>query len=201
MRRINKLAIAIIVLFSTPIVCSAQKTLEFFYVAHDRYERDISEELDKIRRNARFNEYRTVVFYLANGGSPKFFKVSPDDDRQYTTFMETLNGQTSHNVYPDVDRLMILELLSNGRTVPRKGLDGYERVSFNFYINPGFVQMNYCDAVIGRLFWDMEMDKLPRNAFEINIYHHKDDGGDYREDKLFGRKGLLGNFEPIVDTF
>ncbi len=184
-----------------PLLCAAQKTVELYYVAHDHFEKQISDVLDLVRRNARYNPDRTVVFYLANRGTPEYFKVSPEDDRKYDKFMETLNSQTSHTVSPADDRLIILDLFSEGRFLGSKGFDGYDRVVLNFYINPSFVQMDYCDELIGRLYWDMDLASLPAGKLEINIYHHEYDGGKYDEGKLFGRRRLLGRFEPLVDSF
>lgn len=184
-----------------PAMAMAQKSLELYYIAHDHYESSLKNVLDVVRRNARYNTDRTVVFYLANRDEPVYFQVSPDDERKYTRFMETLNAQTSHTVSPDVDRLMLIDMFSEGRFLKTKGFDSYDKVVFNFYINPSFVQMDYCDAVIGRLYWDMELATLPKGKLEVNIFHHADDGGKYREDKLFGRGRLMGGFEPLVDTY
>lgn len=184
-----------------PLLCSAQKTVELYYIAHDHYESDLTNLLEIARRNARFNTGRTLVFYLADGNEPLYFRVGAEDDRDYTKFITKLNEQTSHNVYPDVDRLMLIDIFSEGRFLPTKGFDSYDKVIFNFYINPAFVLMEYCDALIARLYWDMELSSLPKDKLEINIFHHQDDGGSYSEDKLFGRRRLLGGFEPLIDTY
>ncbi|MBR4827006.1 MAG: hypothetical protein IKZ91_03885 [Bacteroidales bacterium] len=175
------------------------KTLEVYYIAHDHYETRLSDILDQVRRNTRYNPDRTVIFYLANGNKPVRVLVSPDDETEYNSFRETLNSQTSHNVYPEVDRYMLIDMLSEGKYVPAKGLDSYRKVVFNYFITAGFVAMDFCDALIGRLYWDMEMDKIPRNKIEINIFHSPDDRID--EDRLFGRKNLIGNFPVLVDSF
>lgn len=187
-------------LLSAGLRAGAQsKTLELFYIAHDRHEAELTEILDQVRRNARYNPDRTVVFYLANGGAPLKVWVRPEDELEYNRFREKLNEQTSHNVYPEVDRLMLIDIFSEGRTIPMKGFDAYDRVMLNYYITPGFIAMNYCDALIGRLYWDMELDKMPRNKLEINIYHSPEDKID--ENKLFGRKNLMKNFPILVDSF
>jgi len=191
--------IVFLLLLSGLLAKAQSKTVELYYIAHDGHETALSEILDQVRRNARYNPDRTVVFYLANGNKPVWLRVRPEDELEYNRLRETLNEQTSHNVYPEVDRLMLIDIFSEGRTVPEIGFDSYDRVVFNYYITSGFVAMNYCDALIGRLYWDMELDKLPRTKLEINIFHSPDEK--INEDKLFGRKNLMGKFPILVDSF
>lgn len=185
------------ILFTGTVAQGQAKKLEVYYIAHDKHEAEITDILEQVRRNARYNPERKVIFYLASGNRPVFMTVGPDDETNYLTFRGKLNEQTSHNVYPEVDRLMLIDLLSKGLST--KGLDAYERVVFNYYITPGFVALNYCDALIGRLYWDMELDKMPRNKLEINIFYSQEDK--INEDKLFGRKNLMKNFPILVDSF
>ena len=197
MRRVVFIVVAILI----PALCFAQKTLELYYIAHDHFETALTEMLELTRRNARYDDTRTVVYYLSNGNTPNYFKVSPNDERAFQEFRTVLNEQTSHSVYPDVDRLMIMDLFSEGRFLPTKGFDSYDKVIFNFYINQSFVQMDYCDAVIGRLYWAMDLASLPKGKLEINIFHHPDDQGKYTDEKMFGRKHFMDGYEPLVDSY
>ena len=195
----TRLIITVLVALMAAALQAGAKTLELHYIAHDHNETDLAAILDRVRSNTRYNEDRVVIFYLANGNQPLRLRVSPQDDLAYSEFRETLISQTSHNVYPEVDRYMIMDMLSEGRFIPTKGFDDYDRVVFNYYINEGFVAMDFCDALIGRLFWDLEMNKIPRNKLEINIFHAP--GQRTQEDRLFGRKNLMGSFPVLVDSF
>ena len=186
-------------LLQSPGARAQTRSLELYYIAHDHYETAISSILDQVRRNTRYSPHRTVIFYLANGNLPVRVRVSPDDETEYEAFRDILNSQTSHNVYPEVDRYMIMDMLSEGKYIPTKGFDEYDKVVFNYFITPGFVAMDFCDALIGRLYWDMELSRIPRNKLEINICHSPYDKID--EDRLFGRKNLIGNFPVLVDSF
>lgn len=198
----KRLLLFLSLILMLPMTLLAQKkTLELYYIAHDHYETTLADHLDIVRRNARFNEDRTVIFYLADGHTPHFFRVSPEDEERYVEFIESLTSQTSHNVYPDEDRLYLIDILSGGRTISTKGFDAYDAVIFNYYINESFVMMDYCDALIGRLFWDMDMAALPKNKLEINIYHQPDSRMVYKEEKMFGRKNLLKGFSVLIDSF
>lgn len=194
-----KRLIFLTLLFAGLVASAQSKSIELYYITHDRDETAIAKILDQVRRNVRYNPDRTVIFYLANGNNPYKLRVRPEDEIEYDRFREALKAQTLHNVHPEVDRLMLIDLFAEGRALPTRGFDAYDKVVFNFFITPGFVEMNYCDALIGRLFWDMELDKLPRAKLEINIYHSPA----YRldEDKLFGRKNLIKNFPILVDSF
>ncbi len=197
MKRLCLFLIAVVI----PALCAAQRSLELYYIAHDHFESSLTEMIELTRRNARYDDSRTVVCYLSNGNTPVFFKISPEDERAFQEFRTILNEQTSHSVYPDVDRLMIIDIFSEGRFLPTKGFDSYDKVILNFFINQSFVQMDYCDAVIGRLFWAMDLSSMPKNKLEINIFHHPEDLGDYSDEKMFGRKNYLGGFEPLVDSY
>ena len=59
--------------------------------------------------------------------------------------------------------------------------------------------MDFCDALIGRLYWDMDMQTLGKRKLEINIFHNPDIRVD--ENKLFGRKNLIEQFPYLVDSF
>lgn len=185
-----------------PMMLLAQKkTLELYYIAHDHYETALSELLDVVRRNARYNEDRTVIYYLADGHTPHYFRLSPSDEEKYTEFIETLNAQSSHNIYPDEDRLFLIDIFSREGVVPSKGFDAYDSVIFNYYITESFLMMDYCDALIGRLFWDMDMASIPKNKLEINIFHQPDSKMIYTVQKMFGRKNLLKGFPVLIDSF
>ena len=191
----------LVLLLLVPVLVRAQKSLELYYIAHDHYEAQLSDILKEVRQNARYNSSKTVIYYLANVDSPKYVVVSPNDEKEYQSFIEELNNQSSHNIYPEVDRMKLMELLSSPIITGGKDLSSFENVVFNFYINPTFAIMSYGDSIIGRLYWDMELDSVPRSKLEINIYHHGDDGYDYDEKHLFGRQDLLNGFPVLIDTF
>lgn len=197
----KKVVLLILLSLVGPFLCRAQKTLEVYYIAHDHYESSLSSILNVVRQNSRYNTDKKVLFYLANIDKPEWFFLSPKDDQDYQKFMGELNGQTSHNVYPDIDRLKLIEILSDKSVTKGIGLGAYQSVVFNYYITPSFAMMEYCDAVIGRLFWDLDMGSIPREKLEINIYHHSDDGYSYDENQLFGRKNLLNGFPVLIDTY
>ena len=182
-----------------PVKGLAQKDLEFYYIAHDQHEVALTAMLDDVRKNVRYDGNRIVIFYLANGNSPRLHFVSSDDEKEYELFRSELNSQDSHNVFPEVDRQKIIELFSLGEKLPAKGFDAYNRISFNFYVNKAFIDMEWGDEVIGRLYWDMELSALPKGKIQYKVYYPS--GDRVNEDKIFGRKKLFGGFEPLVNTF
>ena len=199
MRKTLIMTVALLAVLLSSALQLMGKSLEVYYIAHDHYETTLTRILEQVHRNARYNPERTVIFYLANGNSPVRMLVSPEDEQVFEFFIEMLNSQTSHSVYPEVDRLMLMDMLSEGRFIPTKGFDGYDRVVFNYYITPGFVSMDFCDALIGRLYWNMDMRTLRKGRLEINIFYNPDSRID--ENRMFGRKGLMDQFPILVDTF
>lgn len=194
MKRIIPLLLALLLL---PCLSRAQKTLEFYYFAHDHFGKELRKVVDEVRFTARYNESRTVIFYLANGNKPVYFKVSTDDEKAYSEFIEELNDQVSHLVYPEVDRQTICDILSGGRFLPTSGFDSYDHVLLNYFISSSFVQQDFDDAVIGRLYWDMDLDQMPRSKCQIRIYCAP--GERIKEDSLFGSK--IGKIPVLLDTF
>jgi len=196
----KKILLMLLLCLST-LVLRAQKSFELYYVAHEHYESSLMGILNEVRQNARYNTNKVVVFYLANTDHPEWFVVSPNDDKSYQKFMAELGGQTSHNVYPEVDRLKLIEILSSKDLNGGRDLSAFGELAFNFYINPTFAMMDYCDALIGRMYWDLDLASIPRERLEINIYYHSDDGYTYDENQLFGRKNLMNGFPVLFDTF
>lgn len=180
-----------------PVAANAQNKLEFYYIAHNQYEVALTALLDDIRLDARYDNNRRVIFYLSNRKDPVYLVVSPNDEKEYEIFRDALNSQSSHTVYPEVDRMKIMELFSTGNAIPTIGFSSYDRVVFNFYVNRGFVEMEYGDSLIGRLYWDMDLASLPRK--DVNVYYPSSE--EVNEDKVFGQKNLFGDYEPLINTF
>lgn len=197
----KKTVIIFILLLAAVFQGKAQKTVELYYIAHDHYENLLTDVLKEVHQNNRYNNNKVVIFYLPNGANPIWMRVSPKDDKEYEYLINALNEQTSHPVFPEVDRQKIIEIFSDKDVRDGKGFIGCESVSLYFYINPGFATMGYCDAVISRICWDLELGSLPKNVVEINIYHHQFDGYNYNELKLFGRQNLMKDFSVMIDTF
>lgn len=196
-----KKALFILIFLFSSLLCKAQKNLELFYIAHNHFESALADVIKENRQVSRYDKDKVVVFYLANGSNPIWFKASAQDGKDYDAMIEALNSQVSHNVYPEVDRIELIKLFSDKNILGVEGFSSFKSVSFNFYINPSFVTMGYCDSVIGRLFWDMDLASLPKGVLEVNIYHHTDDGYIYKEERLFGRQNLMKGFSVMIDTF
>ena len=194
-------ALLLALLLLVPVLVRAQKSLELYYVAHYHYENQITDILNVVRQNARYSSFKTVVFYLSNIDKPQYVVISPKDDKEYQDFIAELNSQSTHNVYPEIDRMKLLQILSDKALTDGYELKDCEGLVFNFYINPTFAMMGYCDAVIGRLYWDLDLNSVSRDKLEVNIFHHSDDGYKYDVNQLFGRKNLLNGFPVLVDSF
>lgn len=199
MKRIISLISFLFLALPGAVSLAQTKSLEFYYIAHDHYETRISSVLSVVHDNASNDPDRTVVFYLANGYKPLIHLVSRGDQDDYLAFVEELNSRTSHPVMPNIDRDEILDVLSGKKLLNTEGFKSYNKVTFNFFVTPGFVSMDYGDTLIGGLFWAMDLDELPLNVLQINVFHSPEE--QLTEDRLFGRKKLTGDFPVQISTF
>lgn len=189
----------ILLLLLVTLSVRAQKDLEFYYIAHNQDEVSLSVMLDDVRKVARYNSGLKVVYYLANGSSPLYHVVSPDDGDEYDAFRHELNSRSSHTVYPEVDRKAIIDMFSGGYPLKTVGFDSYNKVTFNFCVTSSFFNMGWGDGLIGRLFWEMEMDKLPKGKIAFNIYYPADEKDQVNENNIFGRLRLFGDYDPLIN--
>ena len=168
--------------------------MELYYIAHDHNENSIEALLNEARAKAQSESGITAIFYLANGKAPLSFSAVSGDEEEYARFIETLKSKVVHNVSPVTDRERIMAILNQelGDAVDLSGK--YDRIVFSYLINPMFVQMGFCDSVIGQLFWDLDFKEIPVSKLEIIIMHHADDDYEYNPQTLFGRKNLLSGF-------
>jgi hypothetical protein len=199
MKRIFYLISLLCLALAGPATRAQSKSLELYYIAHDHYETALSSILAGVHDEACNNPRRTVVFYLANGSSPLMFLVSKGDEDAYSAFIDELTSRTAHPVQPLVDRDNLLDLFSGKGILPTEGFDAYNKVILNFYVTPGFVSMDYGDALIGSLYWDMDLEDLSPNALQINVFHSPDNN--FPPGRLFGRKKLTGNFPVRIASF
>ena len=187
-------------LLSVVLVSRAQsKSLELYYIAHDHYETVLSGIIEAVHSYVRDNPDRKVVFYLSNGNSPKYLLASKNDSESFAAFINELKSSTSHLVAPNKDRDALLSFMSSGDVLPANGLEGFDKVVLNFFISQNFVMKEYGDALIGRLFWDMELAQLPDGKLEVNILCPKEEKIDVSQ--MFGRMNLMNKFPISVNVY
>lgn len=178
-----------------PFTGKASKVLSFYYIAHDHNEYSIEDALKRARDRALSSPDETMFFYLANDDSPLLMRVGNGDQKQFEEFIETLKSSSEHSVSSDVDKMQILQLFSKDIA-----FGDFDRIVLNFYINPDFVRRGFCESIIGRLFWDLELDGMPSSRLEINLFHHFDDEFNYSA-KVFDKNKYLGSFPYNILSF
>ena len=183
-------SLIISMLLLLPCLCMAQRSLEFYYLVHDHNGQELVKVVDGVRASALDNAGRTVYFYMPDGDTPHYFKVSAEDSEAYSKLTDELKARVSHTVYPDVDRQTVCDILSDG-------FASFDKVIFNFFVSSGFVQQSYGDAVISRLYWDMDLDSLPSGKCQIKVFSEQ--GDKINNSKLFGRK--TGGLPVVIGTY
>lgn len=173
-----------------PCLCMAQRSLEFYYLVHDHNGDELVRIIDGVCAASRSDAGKTVYFYMPNADDPVCLKLSGEGNEDYDRLVGELKARVSHGVYPEVDRQTVCDILSDG-------FAEFDKVSFNFYITPGFVQQSYGDAVISRLYWDMDLDRLPSGKCQVRVFTERGERID--DSKLFGRK--TGGFPVVLGTY
>ena len=198
---INKSLVLTVIAALLPFLLYGRQ-LEVHYVAHDHYEVVLGKMLAAVWSDAKSDPEKTVVLYLANGDEPVVLVSTSEDKTDIDGFINELNSRTRHSVYPESDRLYIMEKLA-GEEWGGPGFDGFSKVVFNFYINKSFVETEFCDALIARLYWDLELGSLPKGSLAVNVLYPRESGNiqALKASALFGKERLMGYFEPRVVLF
>lgn len=189
-----------IMLLSSALVSRAQsRTVELYYVAHDDDGVVLSGIIEAVHNFVRNDQNRKVVFYLSNGNNPKCVLASKDDSKDFAGLIDELKSGYSHPVAPKLDMGNLLAVLSSGSVLPEGGLLDLDKLVLNFFISRNFVAREYCDAIIGRLFWNMELSQMPESKLEINILHPKSETLD--ASSLFGSANLMNQYPVTLNEY
>lgn len=178
-----------------PLVGSAQtKSLEFFYIAHDRTTPvgDLCLRLEDRYETALSNEDYAVIFYLPNSyEKPIIVKVNlPGDNRDdFKKIISELRLKSSHEIYAEVDYEHILKLINEHDFIDEHGRPTYRSVLFCWYVNPDFWLFKYNEKLLARLYFTLELDKYP-DYVATQVWHAAGDGLDVDVDYPFGTKNL-----------
>ena len=177
----------------------AQNELEINYIAHDHYNGPLLDLVDDIFQSKAYDTNRHTYIYLANANEPKVLLCNLDKYKELEEFKYTLNGQITHNVWPEVDIMKLLELLKEDDFVDDWGNSRYNFFTLNFYVTPSFITYGYAETLIARLFWDLDLSTS--SNFVVNLYLPDDVDTNYDMEKIFGAMKLLGDYQMYIYTF
>ena len=184
--------------FPFSFLCGQKRGLEINYIAHDHYTEDLLDKIDEIYNSPSDN--KQTYLYLASGDEPMLLKCNGNNETEYEEFRYAIASQIKHNVWPEVDIKRILELFKEDDFINEEGIPTYDYFTLNFYITPSFWTYKYNETLIGRLLWNLEIDKYFPNV-NVAIYHPENDDLSYDENRLCGPKLIFRDNQVMMFTY
>lgn len=200
--RKRSLFILALMFFSCAAALAQEKTLRFFYIAHD--ENTISQKLiselegnynDAINRPDDI----AAVFYLPNGDYPLVVRVNTNhsNTNDFGKIVDELQNNLSHNVDVSTDLKTIPEIFNDIENVG--GKKAFSNVEWNYYINSTFWDLGYNESVIAALSWILEMPAAVASGhLKLNFYADENDVLAYDEECPFGPRDLMNGIQFIA---
>lgn len=191
-----------ILLLMMPLMASAQnKSLEFYYIAHDRSTpvNELCDRLEQVYYTAMSYDDFAVIFYLPNYDEPVIVKMNlPGDNRDdFKKIISELRLKAAHEIYPDLDYKNITELINNHDFIDDEGNPRYTSVLFCWYVNPDFWLFKYNERLIASMYFNMELNKY-KGYVTTQVLHASGDGLVVDEKYPFGSKNLCADMDFML---
>lgn len=194
--------ISAIVMCSCLDALSQNRTLRFFYIAHD--ENTITQKLISELRNNYNDAINSpddiaVVFYLPNGNYPVTVRVNTNhpNPKDFDRIVEELQTKRSHDVDVTTDLKTIAEIFDDIDYV--RGVPAFSNVEWNYYINSTFWELGYNETIIAALGWILEMPEAVSEGYmSLKFYCDENDILPVDTEQPFGPKDLLSGIQFIA---
>lgn len=198
----RSLFIAFALILFSAAVSAQEKTLRFFYIAHD--ENTISQKLIYELRNNYDDAVNSpddiaVVFYLPNGNYPVVVRVNTNhaNPKDFDRIVDELQTKRSHDVDVTTDLKTIPEIFNDIDNAG--GKRAFRNVEWNYYINSTFWDLGYNESVIAALSWILEMPAAVSSGYlKLNFYADENDVLAYDKECPFGPKDLMSGIQFIA---
>lgn len=200
----KRLLFTIMLCFSVLSGLAQNKSLEFYYIAHDRSTpvNDLCARLEEIYEIAMSYDDYAVVFYLPNANEPIIIKMNlPGDNRaEFRNLISDLRLKSFHEIYADLDRETITELFNTYDFIDESGNRTYSSVLWCWYVNPDFWQFKYNETLIAALYFNFEIEKYT-DYVSVQIWHAAEDGIQVDADWPFGTKNLCADMYFMLQQY
>lgn len=194
-----------ILLLMMPLMASAQnKSLEFYYIAHDRSTpvNELCDRLEQVYYTAMSYDDFAVIFYMPNYDAPIIVKMNlPGDNRdEFKKIISELRLKSAHEIYADIDYENIEHLLNTHDFIDEKGEPAYTSALFCWYVNPDFWQYQYNEKLIAALYFNMEFGKY-KGYVTTQVWHAAGDGLKVDKKYPFGPKNLCADMDFMLQEY
>ena len=199
----KRLSFILTLMFCSCAAAVAQeKTLRFFYIAHDA--NTVTQKLIyELRANYEDAINRpddiAAVFYLPNGDWPLVVRVNTNhsNPKDFGNIVRDLQEKRSHDVDITTDLKKIPEIFNDIENVG--GKQAFSNVEWNYYINSTFWELGYNETVIAALGWILEMPKSVSNGYlRLNFYVGENDILPVDTEHPFGERDLMNGIQFIA---
>lgn len=169
-----------------------KKDLTFVYIAHDVNTpvQSLCDRLTVLYNDAMdYPEERAVIFYLANSDNPVICRMNTadSDPSVFEEIISELQGKRSHDNEPVTDVNTILSLFEEDDIIDRNGDRNYASVTWNWYINSTFWELEYNRSIIAPIYYIFDMGELIKDKYLfVNFFHGEDDPIPYLPSEPFG---------------
>lgn len=183
MRNHRWILLLIICLLALPAFAQkdADKELTFVYISHDINTpvQTLCSRLKDLYNDARnYPEDRAVVFYLANGDYPIICKMNIEggNHNRFEDIISELQVKRSHDCNPVIDIRTINDLFDVTEIVLPDGSGAFRSITWQWYVNGSFWEMEYNKTIIGAVYTILGMDEMIReNYLSTYMFYSEDD--------------------------
>ena len=140
-----------------------------------------------------------LIIYLPNGNNPYVASVGINgvEDTKYDNIIKELQVRRYHSVDPRNDVVKIVELFDKNDFLYESGMPKYSSMTWQFYIDQDFWDANYNEHIIAKLYFTLDLDKLPSDYLHLMLFYHGEEEFVYDQDNVFGIKRLCENLEKL----
>lgn len=173
--------------------------LHFYYIVHDiktdpqRLCQELQKEYDNL------NEYGNAgIFYLANKDKPMIVCVNmanvenDEDGTRFPLLIGEIQSKRKHDILVHHDIDFVMNLFERLPFLSEENELLYQSVNWNYYISSDFMTLGYNESIIATFYWTMDMDRLRKQEFYLNVMYSKTDDMSGFSKHIMGSKNLNG---------
>lgn len=187
------LLVSILMLFSLIVNAqdARQNTLKLIYIYHTP--NTPVAELCVSLSNA-FNDARNygipTIFYLASMDNPYIALAGMGETavEEYEIIINRLQERRFHSIDPHSDVERLIEMFNDCDFLADTGRPKYNSMIWSFYVNQDYWDANYNEQIIAKLYYALELGKLPSDYLHFQVYYSGTDEFHYDTESPLGDK-------------
>ena len=201
----KKYCLLLLMVVSTFSVFAQKKSLEFYYISHDRTTpvNRLCDRLQYVYEQALSDENYAVIFYFPNLEDHIEVKVNLEGDNRndFDKILGALRGRDAHENYSYYDFETITNLMNKYDFITPDGGYAYSSVLFCWYVTPDFWRWGGNENVIAKLYFTLELEKY-NDYVSTQVWHARNDGLVLENEKYpFGKLNLCKSMDFVLLSY